>query len=98
MLIHGGLSPVNVGATVAWIQSGVGALLRPVWPRSCVGPEGHRQSTARIGLGAVSVDRVIDPEGRVRQTIPRHHVDVLQAAYGFRDDVTFYTAHGDVFA
>jgi len=44
------------------------------------------------------VDRVIDPEDRVRQTIPRHHVDALQAAYGFRDDVTFFTAHGDVFA
>jgi hypothetical protein len=23
---------------------------------------------------------------------------VLPAAYGFRDDVTFYSAHGDVFA
>lgn len=40
----------------------------------------------------------IDPYGRVRQSIPRHQMDALPAEYGFRDDVTFYTAHGDVFA
>ncbi len=40
----------------------------------------------------------IDPYGRVRQSIPRHQTDALPAEYGFRDDVTFYTAHGDVFA
>jgi len=40
----------------------------------------------------------IDPYGRVRQSISRHAVDALPAEYGFRDDVTFYTAHGDVFA
>jgi apolipoprotein N-acyltransferase len=44
------------------------------------------------------VTSVIDPYGVVRQSIPRHVVDALPAAYGFRDDVTFYTAHGDVFA
>ncbi len=44
------------------------------------------------------VTAVIDPYGRVRQSIPRHQVDALTARYGFRDDVTFYTAHGDVFA
>jgi apolipoprotein N-acyltransferase len=43
------------------------------------------------------VTAVIDPYGRVRQSIPRHQVDALPAEYGFRDDVTFYTAHGDVF-
>ena len=43
------------------------------------------------------VTAVIDPYGRVRQSIPRHQTDALPAAYGFRDDVTFYTAHGDVF-
>jgi apolipoprotein N-acyltransferase len=43
------------------------------------------------------VTAVIDPYGRVRQSIPRHQVDALPAAYGFRDDVTFYSAHGDVF-
>ncbi len=44
------------------------------------------------------VTAAIDPYGRVRQSIPRHTVDELPAKYGFRDDVTFYTAHGDVFA
>jgi len=44
------------------------------------------------------VTAVIYPYGRVRQSIPRHQVDALPAGYGFRSDVTFYTAHGDVFA
>ena len=44
------------------------------------------------------VTAVIDPYGRVRQSIARHQVDALPAGYGFRDDVTFYTAHGDTFA
>jgi apolipoprotein N-acyltransferase len=43
------------------------------------------------------VTAVIDPYGRVRQSIARHQVDALPAAYGFRDDVTFYSAHGDIF-
>jgi apolipoprotein N-acyltransferase len=40
---------------------------------------------------------VIDPYGVVRQSIPRHVVDALPAEFGFRDDITFYTEHGDVF-
>jgi apolipoprotein N-acyltransferase len=44
------------------------------------------------------VTAAIDPYGRVRQSIPRHAVDALPAEYGFRSDVTYYTAHGDVFA
>jgi apolipoprotein N-acyltransferase len=40
---------------------------------------------------------VIDPYGVVRQSIPRHAVDALPAEFGFRDDITFYTDHGDVF-
>jgi len=40
----------------------------------------------------------IDPYGRVRQSIPRHQVDALAAEFGYRSDITFYTAHGDVFA
>jgi apolipoprotein N-acyltransferase len=44
------------------------------------------------------ITAVIDPYGRVRQSIPRHQVDALPAQFGFRDDVTFYSAHGDVFA
>jgi apolipoprotein N-acyltransferase len=43
------------------------------------------------------VTAVIDPYGTVRQSIPRHQEDALPAAYGFRDDITFYAAHGDVF-
>jgi apolipoprotein N-acyltransferase len=43
------------------------------------------------------ITAVIDPYGRVRQSIPRHQTDALPAGYAFRDDVTFYTAHGDVF-
>lgn len=40
---------------------------------------------------------VIDPYGVVRQSIPRHAVDALPAEFGYRDDVTFYSEHGDVF-
>jgi len=40
----------------------------------------------------------IDPYGRVRQSIPRHQTDALPAEFAFRNDITFYTAHGDVFA
>ncbi|HXE05591.1 MAG TPA: apolipoprotein N-acyltransferase [Bryobacteraceae bacterium] len=40
----------------------------------------------------------IDPYGRVRQSIPRHQVGALAARFGFRDDITFYAAHGDLFA
>jgi apolipoprotein N-acyltransferase len=43
------------------------------------------------------ITAVIDPYGRVRQSIPRHQTDALPAGFGFRSDVTFYTAHGDVF-
>jgi apolipoprotein N-acyltransferase len=44
------------------------------------------------------ITAAIDPYGRVRQSIPRHQTDALPAEYGFRDDITFYTAQGDVFA
>jgi len=44
------------------------------------------------------VTAAIDPYGRVRQSVPRQQVDALSAQYGFRDDITFYTAHGDIFA
>jgi apolipoprotein N-acyltransferase len=44
------------------------------------------------------ITAAIDPYGRVRQSIPRHQADALPAGYGFRDDVTYYTAHGDTFA
>jgi apolipoprotein N-acyltransferase len=44
------------------------------------------------------VTAAIDPYGRVRQSIPRHQVDALPAEFAFRDGITFYAAHGDVFA
>jgi apolipoprotein N-acyltransferase len=44
------------------------------------------------------ITAVIDPYGRVRHSIPRRQADALPAEYGFRDDVTFYTTHGDLFA
>jgi len=44
------------------------------------------------------VTAAIDPYGRVRQSIPRHEAGALPAEFGFRNDITFYTAHGDVFA
>jgi apolipoprotein N-acyltransferase len=44
------------------------------------------------------VTAAIDPYGRVRQSVPRHQTDALPAGYGFLDDITFYSAHGDVFA
>jgi apolipoprotein N-acyltransferase len=44
------------------------------------------------------VTAVIDPYGRVRQSIPRHSVGALVAQYGFNSETTFYTRHGDVFA
>ena len=44
------------------------------------------------------ITAAIDPYGRVRQSIPRHVVDALPAEYGFGDDLTFYTANGDIFA
>ena len=44
------------------------------------------------------VTAVIDPYGRVRQSITRHAIDALPAQFAFRDDVTVYTAHGDLFA
>ena len=44
------------------------------------------------------ITAAIDPYGRVRQSNPRHAVDALPAQYGFRNDITFYSAHGDVFA
>ena len=40
----------------------------------------------------------IDPYGRVRQSIARHQVGALDAEFGFRDEMTFYAEHGDLFA
>jgi apolipoprotein N-acyltransferase len=44
------------------------------------------------------VTAAIDPLGRVTESIPRHALDSLEADYGYRTHLTFYTRHGDVFA
>jgi apolipoprotein N-acyltransferase len=44
------------------------------------------------------ITAAIDPYGTVRQSIPRHQTDALPAEFAFRNDITFYTAHGDLFA
>jgi apolipoprotein N-acyltransferase len=41
---------------------------------------------------------IIDPYGRPTVSIPRNIRSSLSGRYGFRDDLTFYSAHGDVFA
>jgi apolipoprotein N-acyltransferase len=40
----------------------------------------------------------IDPLGRVIDTLPRHIRGSLQVAFGYRNDVSFYSQHGDWFA
>jgi apolipoprotein N-acyltransferase len=44
------------------------------------------------------VTDIIDPYGRVRETLPRHEQAALAGRFDFEKDETFYTAHGDVFA
>ena len=44
------------------------------------------------------VTAAIDPYGRVTESAPRHIQTALAAHYGYRDHLTFYTLHGDVFA
>jgi apolipoprotein N-acyltransferase len=44
------------------------------------------------------VTAAIDPLGRVTESIPRHTLDSLEADYGYRTHLTFYTRHGDMFA
>jgi apolipoprotein N-acyltransferase len=40
----------------------------------------------------------IDPLGRVIDTLPRHIRSSMQVAFGYRDDISFYSQHGDWFA
>ncbi len=37
----------------------------------------------------------IDPEGRIVSAMPRHVRGALEVPFAYRDDVTFYTRHGD---
>jgi apolipoprotein N-acyltransferase len=57
--------------------------------------ENHRWILRDTNSG---VTASIDPYGRVVQSSSRHVFTSLPARYGFRDDLTFYTRHGDVFA
>jgi apolipoprotein N-acyltransferase len=41
---------------------------------------------------------IIDPYGRVLETLPRHRQSVLAGRYDFESEETFYGRHGDVFA
>ena len=44
------------------------------------------------------VTAAIDPLGRVTESISRHTLSSLEADYGYRSYLTFYTRYGDVFA
>jgi len=57
-----------------------------------------RRSKTAAGFCATNngVTAVIDPEGQVRQSIPRHQTDVLRRPMASATNVTFYSAHGDV--
>jgi apolipoprotein N-acyltransferase len=57
--------------------------------------ENHRWIVRATNTG---VTAAIDPQGRVTQSAPRHVLTSLAVRYGYRDDTTFYTEHGDLFA
>jgi apolipoprotein N-acyltransferase len=44
------------------------------------------------------ITTAIDPNGRVTYSAPRNVHTSLVVRYGYEDDLTFYTRHGDVFA
>ncbi|WP_164981495.1 apolipoprotein N-acyltransferase [Silvibacterium dinghuense] len=56
--------------------------------------ENHRWLVRDTNTGVTSV---IDPEGRLLTSAPRGIFTSLAVQYGFRNDVTFYTRHGDLF-
>jgi apolipoprotein N-acyltransferase len=57
--------------------------------------ENHRWVLRSTNTG---VTAVIDPYGRVTASVPRHIRTALHAGFGYEHDITFYTAHGDLFA
>lgn len=57
--------------------------------------ENHRWVLRATNTG---VTAVIDPYGRVTASAPRHIRTALHAGFGYEHDITFYTAHGDIFA
>jgi apolipoprotein N-acyltransferase len=40
----------------------------------------------------------IDPYGRITASMPRHIRGSIEVAFGYREELTFYTRHGDWFA
>jgi len=57
--------------------------------------ENHRWILRSTNTG---VTAAIDPAGRVTVSAPRHVRTSLHAAFGYESAITFYTAHGDLFA
>ena len=57
--------------------------------------ENHRWLLRDTNSG---VTAAIDPYGRVVQSLPRHTQSSLEAHFGYENDLTFYTLHGDLFA
>ncbi len=57
--------------------------------------ENHRWIVRDTNNG---VTTSIDPYGRVTVSAPRHVQTSLVTRYGYSDDLTFYTRHGDIFA
>jgi apolipoprotein N-acyltransferase len=57
--------------------------------------ENHRWVLRATNTG---VTAAIDPYGHVTTAIPRHIRSSLRAGFNYERDLTFYTAHGDVFA
>jgi len=57
--------------------------------------ENHRWVLRATNTG---VTAAIDPYGRVTVAAPRHQRTSLRVGFNYEHDVTFYSAHGDLFA
>jgi len=57
--------------------------------------ENHRWVLRATNTG---VTGAIDPYGRVVMAAPRHIRTSLRVGFDYEHDVTFYSAHGDLFA
>ena len=57
--------------------------------------ENHRWVLRATNTG---VTAAINPYGRVTAAAPRHIRTALLAVFNYEHDITFYTAHGDIFA
>jgi apolipoprotein N-acyltransferase len=57
--------------------------------------ENHRWILRSTNTG---VTAAINPYGRVTASMPRHIRSSVDVAFGYENDITFYAAHGDLFA